>query len=52
MNTPKASVRNRRENHYGTTLLHFEGFNVDTLEGEYWTSRETTGELELIKVKD
>jgi hypothetical protein len=52
MNTPKASVRNRSEIHYGTTLLHFEGFNVDTLEGEYWTSRETTGELELIKVKD
>jgi len=49
MNTSKPSVRHRSEIHYGTTLLHFEGFNVDTLEGEYWTSRETIGELELKK---
>jgi len=52
VNTPKQSVRNRSEIHYGTTLLHFEGFEVDTLEGEYWTSRETTGEIELKRVKE
>ncbi len=52
VNTPKAGVRGRSAIHYGTSLLNFEGFNVDTLEGEYWTSRETTGELELKKVKD
>lgn len=51
LNTPKAGVRNRSEIHYGTTLLNFEGFNVDTLEGEYWTSRETTGEIKLSKDK-
>jgi len=52
INTPKAGVRSRSEIHYGTSLLNFEGFNVDTLEGEYWTSRETTGELELKRVKE
>lgn len=52
VNTPKAGVRNRSEIHYGTSLLHFEGFDINTLEGEYWTSRETTGELELKKVKE
>ncbi len=52
LNTPKAGVRNRSEIHYGTTLLNFEGFNVNTLEGEYWTSRKTTGEIELKKIKE
>ena len=49
LNTPKPGVRNRSEIHYGTTLLNFEGFNVNKLDGEYWTSRETTGEIELTK---
>ena len=52
VNTPKPSVRHRSEIHYGTTLLYFDGFNVDSLEGEYWTSRETTGEIELKRVKE
>ncbi|QTE21094.1 hypothetical protein [Polaribacter cellanae] len=47
LNTPKPSVRERSEIHYGTTRLEFKGFKVDELEGEYWTSRETTGELHL-----
>jgi hypothetical protein len=49
LNTPKSGVRERSEIHYGTTLLNFEGFNVKTIEGEYWTTRETTGELKLNK---
>ena len=49
LNTPKSSVRERSEIHYGSTLLIFEGFNVTKMEGEYWTSRETTGEITLIK---
>lgn len=49
INTPKASVRNRSEIHYGTTLLTFEGFKVTEMEGEYWTDRETTGEIKLTK---
>ena len=48
-NTPKIGVRKRSEIHYGSTLLNFEGYNVTKMEGEYWTSRETTGEIELIK---
>lgn len=47
MNTPKSGVRHRSEIHYGTTALSFEGFDVINLEGEYWTSRETTGEIHL-----
>ncbi len=49
INTPKSSVRNRSEIHYGTTLLTFDGFNVTEMEGEYWTDRETTGEIKLTK---
>lgn len=51
LNTPKPSVRDRSEMHYGTTRLEFKGFNVDELEGEYWTSRKTTGELHLKRKK-
>lgn len=47
VNTPKSSVRDRSEIHYGTTLLNFEGFKVYEMNGEYWTSRETTGEIHL-----
>jgi hypothetical protein len=47
LNTPKSSVRERSEIHYGTTLLNFEGFKVEEIEGEYWTSRKTTGEIKL-----
>jgi len=49
LNTPNSSVRNRSEIHYGSTILNFEGCNVKELEGEYWTSRETTGEIKLQK---
>lgn len=47
LNTPKAGVRKRSEIHYGTTLLNFEGFKVKEMDGEYWTDRETTGEIIL-----
>ena len=49
LNTPKSGVRERSEIHYGSTLLNFEGFKVKKMEGEYWTSRETTGEIKLTK---
>lgn len=49
LNTPKPGVRERSEMHYGSTILNFEGFKVTRMEGEYWTSRETTGEIELTK---
>ncbi|ELR69304.1 hypothetical protein C900_05188 [Fulvivirga imtechensis AK7] len=47
LNTPRPGVRERSEIHYGSTVLYFDGFNVTTMEGEYWTSRETTGEITL-----
>ena len=47
VNTPKSSVRGRSEIHYGTTLLNFDGYRVKEMEGEYWTSRKTTGEILL-----
>lgn len=52
LNTPKPGVRERSEIHYGSVLLSFEGFDVDEMDGEYWTSRETTGELHLKRAKD
>lgn len=52
LNTPKAGVRERSEIHYGSTLLVFEGFSVSEMEGEYWTSRKTTGEIHLKKAKN
>lgn len=47
LNTPKSSVRKRSEIHYGTTLLNFEGFKVQEMDGHYWTDRESTGEIYL-----
>ena len=47
VNDPNSGVRKRSEIHYGTTLLKFEGFKVEAMKGEYWTSRETTGEIKL-----
>ncbi|WP_339923940.1 hypothetical protein [uncultured Cyclobacterium sp.] len=47
INTPKSSVRERSEIHYGSTILVFEDFKVNEMEGQYWTDRETTGEIKL-----
>jgi hypothetical protein len=49
LNTPKAGVRDRSEIHYGSTILNFDGFKVKKMDGEYWTDRETTGEIILNK---
>lgn len=51
LNTPKAGVRERSEIHYGSTILNFDGFHVTKMDGEYWTDRETTGEITLNKKK-
>lgn len=47
-NNPKAAVRNRSEIHYGTARLEISN-DAKTLEGEYWTSRKTTGDIKLNK---
>lgn len=49
LNTPKAGVRDRSEIHYGTTVLNLDNLKGSKLDGEYWTSRETTGEIKLKK---
>jgi hypothetical protein len=49
LNTPKAGVRERSKIHYGSTILNFDGFKVTKMDGEYWTDRETTGEITLTK---
>lgn len=49
-NNPKATVRNKSEIHYGTTRLEISD-DAKILEGEYWTSRKTTGDIKLIKIK-
>lgn len=51
LNTPKPGVRERSVIHYGSALLNFEGFKVEKMDGEYWTSRESTGEITLTKAK-
>jgi hypothetical protein len=47
-NNPKAIVRGRSEIHYGTTRLEIND-DANVLEGEYWTSRKTTGDIILRK---
>ena len=47
MNTPNQDIRNRSEIHYGTTRLDFYNYPVESMEGEYWTSRRTVGRIDL-----
>lgn len=47
-NNPKATVKDRSAIHYGTTRLDIDD-NLQTLEGEYWTTRKTTGDIKLVK---
>jgi len=44
-NTPRASVRDRSEVHYGSLKLDIAGEPVSRLDGYYWTDRKTRGEL-------
>ena len=45
-NRPKATVRDRIAIHDGAAILRIGG-RRRTLEGEYWTSRRTTGDISL-----
>lgn len=49
LNTPRPGVRDRSEIHYGSTILCFTGYTIKEMEGEYWTTRETTGEIKITK---
>ncbi|MEE9443202.1 MAG: hypothetical protein V3V99_11120 [candidate division Zixibacteria bacterium] len=47
MNTPKAKVRHRSEIHHGGMLLTLDGDPTGRIEGTYWTSRASTGDMIL-----
>ena len=49
VNTPIPDVRDKSVIHYGTTRLDFDNYPVDRLNGEYWTSRQSVGRIELKK---
>lgn len=46
-NKSKASVRDRSEFHDGTAKLRIIGGGQSKLEGDYWTTRKSTGDMEL-----
>lgn len=46
-NRPKATVRDRSEIHDGAAILRIVTEPQRALEGEYWTSRKTTGDMRL-----
>jgi len=46
-NRPKAGVRHRSPVHDGTALLRVIENPGKMLQGEYWTNRQTTGDIEL-----
>lgn len=45
-NNPKATIRDKSEIHYGTARLEISD-DAKFLEGEYWTSRKTTGDIKI-----
>ena len=46
-NKPKASVRDRSEFHDGTANLRIIGGSQNKMEGDYWTTRKSTGDIEV-----
>lgn len=44
-NTPRQSVQHRSPIHQGAAMLNAPSHADDPLEGNYWTSRDTSGEL-------
>lgn len=46
-NRPNASVRDRSAIHDGAAILRVIPGTERKLEGEYWTSRKTTGDIHL-----
>ena len=46
-NKPKASVRYRSEYHDGTANLRIIGGSQNKMEGDYWTTRKSTGDIDV-----
>ena len=51
LNRPKVEIRERSEIHYGTSILSI-GEKSQTLEGEYYTDRNTAGDICLRKTDE
>lgn len=51
-NKPQATVRDRSEIHDGAAYLRIIESKKLRLEGEYWTSRKTTGDIIIQKTSD
>jgi len=51
-NKPQAGVRDRSEIHDGASYLRVIESQTPSLEGEYWTSRKTTGDISVKKTSD
>lgn len=47
VNQPKLSVRERSAIHYGALLLDVHGDPPTSLEGSYWTDRDSRGTMHL-----
>jgi len=46
-NKPKSGVQYRSEFHDGTANLRITGRNQNRMEGDYWTTRKSTGSIEI-----
>lgn len=51
VNEPLICIQDRSSIHYGTTRFQFDPDNNTVLNGEYWTSRDTKGTIQLHKKK-
>ena len=49
-NNPKATLQKKSPIHYGSVILDIKG-NGQQMEGQYWTSRNTTGDISIKKRK-
>jgi len=52
INRPRSAVRDRSEIHDGAAILKIVSSPKRKLEGEYWTSRKTTGDISVEFVSD
>ena len=49
-NEVKTNIREKSSNHYGSAILNFTGFLVKEMDGEYWTTRKTAGQINIEKI--
>jgi hypothetical protein len=52
LNYPDLLRRQKSSMHHGAFVLHFDGNPPSKLKGEYWTERNTSGELDFLERKN